>query len=227
MNRKRFSKGVETEVLTKCRRRCALCFCLDGDTSEKEGQIAHIDRNPSNATLANAAFMCTKHHARYDSYSKQTKGFKLEEVKFYQSTLYESLALPGSWPDARRSKKHRAIRRSPSVGISLEVYERRIPVYRTVTQFIRAVVKDLKPRLPEIFKFAYETEEALFLFDESIAEYLDEIFSQAVRLHTVSVVLTRPGHRETLPEEETKLALWFTEQYKEIRTRFAPFLRLA
>ena len=56
MTRKRFPKPVETEVLTKCRRRCALCFGLKGDAKVKEGQLAHIDRNSANAALGTPLF---------------------------------------------------------------------------------------------------------------------------------------------------------------------------
>ncbi|MCI0565379.1 MAG: hypothetical protein MN733_43495, partial [Nitrososphaera sp.] len=43
--RRQFPKKVQTEVLLKSRRRCAYCYGLDGDTTQKEGQIAHIDRD--------------------------------------------------------------------------------------------------------------------------------------------------------------------------------------
>src|ERR1700733_7021655 len=39
---------VETAVLIKSRRRCPLCVGIAGDTSVKEGQIAHLDQNPAN-----------------------------------------------------------------------------------------------------------------------------------------------------------------------------------
>jgi hypothetical protein len=227
MRRKRFPKTVESEVLFKCRRRCALCFGLDGDTTEKEGQVAHIDRNPANAVLENAAFLCTKHHSRYDSRSKQTKGFVPDELRSYQRILYDYLASEGAWPDASRSIGYRMSRKVSKVGVSLEVYDRRLPIYRTTTQFVRAVLKDLNPELQEILKFASETEEALFLFDEAIAEYLVQIFKGALRLHTIRLMLTQvTADQRTLLEEDTKLAVWFSEQFAEIRTRLAPFLQL-
>ena len=34
---------IELRVLTRSRRRCALCFYLRGDLAEKHGQIAHLD----------------------------------------------------------------------------------------------------------------------------------------------------------------------------------------
>jgi hypothetical protein len=41
MNRKNFAKLIETEILIKCRRRCALCFGLEGDETKKSGQLVH------------------------------------------------------------------------------------------------------------------------------------------------------------------------------------------
>jgi hypothetical protein len=134
MRRKRFPTDVETEVLVKCRRRCALCFGLEGDTTEKEGQFAHVDRNPANAVLENAAFLCTKHHARYDSRSRQAKGLTPDELRSYQRGLYEYLALPGAWPDASRSIGRRMSGKTGNIGVSLDVYDRRVPIYRAATQ---------------------------------------------------------------------------------------------
>src|SRR5690348_13611853 len=45
--RKHVPSDVEVRVLEKSKRRCCLCFSLDGDFKEKEGQIAHLDRNPA------------------------------------------------------------------------------------------------------------------------------------------------------------------------------------
>jgi hypothetical protein len=41
--------------------------------SEKLGQIAHLDKDPSNAAEDNLAFMCLTHHALYDSKTSQHK----------------------------------------------------------------------------------------------------------------------------------------------------------
>ena len=37
-------------------------FYLDGDLDEKIGQIAHLDKNPSNSAEDNIAFLCLLHH---------------------------------------------------------------------------------------------------------------------------------------------------------------------
>ena len=63
-----------TKMLVASRRRCALCYGLDGDTTEKAGQIAHVDRDAENTAEENAAWLCsansgnasTNHNHIYD-----------------------------------------------------------------------------------------------------------------------------------------------------------------
>jgi hypothetical protein len=233
-NRTSFPEAVQTEVLTKCRRRCVLCYVLDGDARWKDGQIAHIDRNPANAALENAAYLCLNHHNEYDGTRKQSKRFQPDELKHYQRLLYEAVPSFGMWPDARASKGKTPKRKGARVGISLAVYDRRIAVYRTTRQFVRDVAENLRPEIPMIFQFATDTDEALFLFDEDVAAYLETLFTNAFRLHTIELMrermLRHPGEAENfqaLSQEETGLALWFTDQPGVIRARFAPFLQLA
>ena len=80
-------EGIETIVLTKCARRCALCFGLNGDLNLVRGQIAHIDRNRQNSTEANLCYLCVTHHAEYDSFSRQVKGLKPAELAMYKARL--------------------------------------------------------------------------------------------------------------------------------------------
>lgn len=86
-----------TAVLVRSARRCCLCFGLNGDFSEKKGQVAHLDRDPANHSERNLAFLCLEHHDAYDSSSSQSKGFTKEEISFYRSKLFEAVEtkLPG------------------------------------------------------------------------------------------------------------------------------------
>lgn len=80
-------ESVTIEVLTACRRRCCLCWALDGDASEKRGQIVHLDQNPRNNKPDNLAFLCLRHHDEYDSRTRQSKGLIALEVKRYREEL--------------------------------------------------------------------------------------------------------------------------------------------
>ena len=92
-NRKKISKQIITDVTTRSRRRCCICFGLDRDDREKRGQIAHLDHNPSNNTPDNLAFLCLHHHDDYDSRRSQSKGLGVDEVKRYQTELLAFVAL--------------------------------------------------------------------------------------------------------------------------------------
>lgn len=82
---------VVTKVLAASRRRCCICFGLGRDIRIKEGQIAHLDKNPDNNDVSNLAFLCFEHHNQFDSHTSQAKGFKLEEVKLYRKELHTFL----------------------------------------------------------------------------------------------------------------------------------------
>jgi hypothetical protein len=53
----------------------------------------------------------------------------------------------------------------------------------------------LKPEFKEIFQFVTDTDEALFLFDETIAEYLAQIYKRAIRLRTIEYVRSQAASR--------------------------------
>lgn len=227
-SRKNFSKTVKLEVLVECRRKCALCFWLRNDARDKKGQLAHIDRNKLNNTKRNAAWLCLEHHDEYDSKLSQSKGISPDELRRYQRDLHEYLASGAPWPDAS-ALPISASEGRPERVVSLEIYDRRVPVYKRTIQFVQTVLKDLRPDLKDILSFASDTDEALFLFDESLSEYLAEIFKKALRLRAISLSTSRaPADERTaaLMDEEIELATWFSEQTKEIRARFVPFLRL-
>lgn len=90
-SRKKIHPDIETTVLISSRRRCALCFGLNFDLSEKRGQIAHLDHDRQNNNIGNLAFFCLDHHADYDSSKSQSKGFTEKEAKYYRSMLYSEI----------------------------------------------------------------------------------------------------------------------------------------
>ena len=90
-SRKPIGPDIETAILTRSARRCALCVGLDGDIREKPGQIAHLDQDRSNNSEDNLAYLCLPHHDRYDSSTSQSKGLKIGEVKFHRERLYQAV----------------------------------------------------------------------------------------------------------------------------------------
>ena len=235
MPRRSWPEDVRAEILIRSKRICAFCFWFHNDSSVKlRGQIAHVDRNPSNSELENGVYLCKEDHDEYDMTSNRSQRLSPAELKQARANVHEFVA-SGGLPSL--SSTQRKLARLPKQlkrrGVSLAVYERRLPIYKSTIEFVRYVVGDLKPQYPEIIKFGRDTEEALFLFDEQIAQYLRDLSSRAVRLHAVmkmpegAVTYNRDtGNFQSWIAEEMSLAAWFTEQYDESRRVFSPFLRL-
>jgi hypothetical protein len=88
MPRAKIPPSTQDQVLSECRRRCALCYALDNDVSAKvHGQLAHIDRNPNYHEPENLACLCLEHANLYDVRSKQSKGFTPGELRRYKADL--------------------------------------------------------------------------------------------------------------------------------------------
>ena len=208
MPRKPFPDSVETAVLVKCKRRCALCFGLDNDSAEKRGQIAHIEA-PEDIDEKNAAFLGTRHHDLCDSTSWQTKGYTPAELRSHQETLLAFVrAIKEETKPEMASRQER-----PAGRGGLDVYDRRVPIYRTTRQFIRDVAENLRLDLKVTLQFATDTDEALFLFDDDLAEYLETLFKKALRLRTLGLMQRILDHPEeaqnfqALAQEETALTM--------------------
>jgi|GEM_PF-1556361 len=92
MTRKHTPAEIEADVLLKSARRCAICYGIHHDLAKKPGQIAHLDREPSNSAEDNLAFLCLEHHSEYDSKTSQHKNYTISEVKKRREALHLAVA---------------------------------------------------------------------------------------------------------------------------------------
>ena len=56
----------------------------------RRGGISTSDRDPSNSTAENLAFLCLQHHDAYDSKRSQSKGFTPDELRRYKESLHRT-----------------------------------------------------------------------------------------------------------------------------------------
>jgi len=89
--------GIQQSVFDKSRRRCALCIHFDNDWTRKDGQLAHLDRNPANFAEDNLAYLCLRHHDDYDTTRRQTKNLTIGEAKTARNRLYAFVAEGGDF----------------------------------------------------------------------------------------------------------------------------------
>lgn len=91
MSRKAVSDSVQTNLLLKSRRRCCICFWLQGIDDIKRGQIAHLDQDHENADESNLVFLCLEHHDEYDGKTSVSKGLRENEVRRWRDELYREM----------------------------------------------------------------------------------------------------------------------------------------
>jgi len=91
MARKTIPQDTQTRILTKSRRRCCLCFWLDGRDEVQKGQIAHLDGDNENASEENLVFLCFDHHDDLDGTTRLAKGLQPDEVRQWRDELYKEM----------------------------------------------------------------------------------------------------------------------------------------
>jgi hypothetical protein len=69
-----------------------MCFALGRDARQKQGQVAHIDRNSDNSAIENLAYLCLTHHDHYDTVSRQSKNYLPSELRAYKEELERYIA---------------------------------------------------------------------------------------------------------------------------------------
>ena len=89
MNRVHISQAIQTAVLAASRRRCCLCAWLEHDFTQKQGQLAHLNKDHSDARFDNLVFLCLPHHDQYDTLTSQSKGLTENEVRHHRDWLYD------------------------------------------------------------------------------------------------------------------------------------------
>lgn len=93
--RKAIPKSTQAKVLIQSRRRCCLCYFWDGDATQKDGQIAHIDHDPRNVDFDNLAYLCFRHHNEFDTMQSQGKSVGSDEMRHARGLLYHNMAGTG------------------------------------------------------------------------------------------------------------------------------------
>lgn len=91
MARKPIPDAVQNSILLKSRRRCCLCFWLEGKDEVQKGQIAHLDQDNENADEDNLCFLCFDHHEDYDGTTRIAKGLREDEVRHWRNELYREM----------------------------------------------------------------------------------------------------------------------------------------
>jgi hypothetical protein len=77
--------------------------------------------------------------------------------------------------------------------LRMERYERRLRIYQDVIKMLSLIMRDADAKIEDLMTFRANTAEAIFLFGPEIQKYIDEIFSQGLKLRTANVQYRHAG----------------------------------
>jgi len=118
-----------------------------------------------------SVFLCLNHHNKFDSNPSQTKGLQPEEVKTAKVSLEEQV--DKDFPSIlRESASSSEISTTDTKGISIELYDRRYPVYSAFWEFVLAILREASVPEKERKEYVEGISDALFLFNDEIDAYL-------------------------------------------------------
>ncbi|MCE1164478.1 MAG: hypothetical protein LWX07_03640 [Bacteroidetes bacterium] len=114
-----------------------------------------------------------------------------------------------------------------------DLYERRLPVYKSVMQFIsKANIKETL-ETNDCFLLLNETYEANFLFKNEVKDYIDILYKKGIELHMTYNMLENLREKIDKDEEYKKycdenndLNIWFSTQSEESERIFAKYLKI-
>lgn len=155
----------------------------------------------------------------------QSKNFRPDELKHHRDQLYLAIRAAGGAVPPLHTKDSNTRRGV----VTLELYDRRYPLYLAAVEFIRAMLAVNDIELQTIFKFFAATTDASFLFDDSISSYFLELAKKGTELRADGLMIDHPNYvdkRQRLIDEQATLINWFSNQHDELRRKMIPFMRV-
>jgi hypothetical protein len=115
-----------------------------------------------------------------------------------------------------------------TAGTRKSLHGRRCEVYNDVAQVLTMLGKRGEIRKEELLDFRSRTQDAVLLFDEEVAAYLDEIYSRGVKLMSTSELLQGTSvavgeERDRITVENAKQLIWLADQLAVIQKKFAKY----
>jgi hypothetical protein len=118
-----------------------------------------------------------------------------------------------------------------TVRLKHDLFDRRFEIYETVFAFLIEIVQDSNISPEGMSKFVRGTQKAVFVFDQSVVDYFEQLRTQAAILQEQVALLHNQGNpqgpeRSEAPRRRAELFMWFTHQLPILMQRLRPFMAL-
>lgn len=108
-------------------------------------------------------------------------------------------------------------------------YDNRLRLYREVVQFLSVLAREGDISRQALQDFRSKIQESAFLFDQTIADYLEKLHNQASKLRVTneqlkSTSLPIGDERDRVTVENSKQLIWLADQLPQLNKMFEPYL---
>jgi hypothetical protein len=107
-------------------------------------------------------------------------------------------------------------KRQGDIRLQIERFDRRYAIYLGAKELLANIYREGTFKTDMLFPFLRDTGDAVFLTNDEIVQYLDEL-----RLRAINLQALRYQKKWT---EEADLLIWFNEQYPVLQKKFHPLL---
>jgi hypothetical protein len=149
-------------------------------------------------------------------------------IEIFAALLTPTIALVTTYIAIQQYRNNRLKQR-------LDLFDRRMAIYKSVTAYISTITnidpaqREDKAAREAFYGCAYES---YFLFGEGIHTYLGIIRLKGLQADTAHVLLS--GYSQQMGQEQMEAErqhieecnAWLSNQFKELRERFEPYLKL-
>jgi hypothetical protein len=139
-------------------------------------------------------------------------------VQVLQALAVPVIAVVGAWIALQQMYLAR-------VKLQHDLYDRRFAVYEAARKLLVEIITQGYPSRDQVRLYVIGTADAVFLLNEEVSKYLEEIRARASRLRAIHATL--PHEQIAMQQQDDALFSWMTEQLPiGLVEKFKPFLTL-
>jgi hypothetical protein len=118
-----------------------------------------------------------------------------------------------------------------TVRLKHDLFDRRFEIYETVLAFLIEIFQHGNISDDGISKFVRGTQKAVFVFDQSVVEYFEQLRIQALTLQEQAIFVGDQRNpvgpeRTEAAHRKAELFRWFNDQFPVLIQRLKPFMAL-
>jgi len=113
--------------------------------------------------------------------------------------------------------------------VRLNLYDKRFKVFRGLMDLLAHIMREGNVTDEALYKFNADTNEARFIFDKEIQDYLQSIYEKAVDIQTKNSERQEPNLQEEkraqLARDVGEIKKWMNKQFEVSRELFGKYLK--